>query len=51
MQEIRHHMDDAHVKRVREAIAQYGQDMPAVLTEQAESYLEQNEMIGHILRC
>ena len=48
MQEIRHHMDDAHVKRVREAMAEYGQDMSAVMTEQAESYLDQNEILGHV---
>lgn len=48
MREIRHHMDDAHVKRVREAMAEYGQDMSAVLTEQAESYLDQNEILGHV---
>lgn len=41
-------MDDAHVKRVREAMAEYGQDMSAVMTEQAESYLDQNEILGHV---
>ncbi len=48
MREIQHDLDDAHVERVREAMAEYGQDMPAVMTEQAELYLDQNEIFGHV---
>ena len=48
MREYLHKVEDKVIQRAKASLEKYGNDLPAVFIEQTNSFLEKNEMIGHI---
>lgn len=48
MREYLHKVEDKVAERTKASLEKYGEDLPAVFIEQTNSYLEKNEILGHI---
>lgn len=48
MREYLHKVDEKVASRAKESLEKYGADMPQVMIDSANTYLEKNEIIGHI---